>query len=163
MYHLTRSWFHAEALINAKNNGADVQVILDQSSLKSTEFNQSYNQLKADNVDVVPSSKGFDISHGKTFLINGTDSYITSINLTKASGTTRDYGVETDDPTIAQDLKNLFQADLQNAQTGGTETPAPISPFLVDTPIPETTNTAGLQANEAAVTSAEAGMTRPTD
>lgn len=157
MYHLTDPG-SISALEKAHENGRDVSVILDSKSLQTPSFDVGPKALQADGVNTVPSSDAFNISHAKTFLIDGKDSYITSINLTKTANVTRDFGISTDDPMIASDLNNLFQADLKNAQTNGGDTPALVSPFLVVSPIDTAPNAQTLQTNQSQINDAVASL-----
>ncbi len=157
MYHLTDQGT-VKSLIDAHNRGVDVKVILDQASLNTPSFALSYKQLQAAGVDVRPSSQAFSISHAKTMLVDGDSSYITSINLTKIPGVTRDFGVETEDPMIAQDLQKMFDADWQDAQTNGSDTPAPSSPFLVISPIQTDLPVQKLQDNQNQIDAATSSL-----
>ena len=123
MYHLTEPAV-TQALINAHARGAAVEVILDQSSLTTSEYSDSYNELRDAGVDVIKSSTGFSITHEKSMTIDGNEALITSMNMTKTYATTRDYGVSLSDPSVIAEWESVFAADLNNAVDGGTYTPA---------------------------------------
>ena len=169
-FHLTDP-LAVQALKDADSkNHADVEVILDRDQIEKDakrhpERLTVLKQLQDAGVNAMASSDGFTISHPKTFLIDGKSSYITTMNLTPYLKTFRDVGVSTDDPMIANDLEELFEADKYNAThvdektgTGKTETPAMLSPFLVVSPIDEAPDKAELLKDAKSISKAVSAL-----
>jgi phosphatidylserine/phosphatidylglycerophosphate/cardiolipin synthase-like enzyme len=158
MFHLSDP-SAAQSLIAAHDqNHADVQVILDKNNLaKDPNASRLADQMKADGITVVPSSDAFTITHPKTFVIDGKTSYITSMNLTRALPHFRDFGISTDDPMIANDLDRLFQADLKNSAGNTKDTPAPVSPFLLVSPIVDAPDASALSVDQQNIDAALSG------
>jgi cardiolipin synthase A/B len=118
MFHLTDP-----AIVNAllgKGSGIEIRLILDAVNLQDPETAKIAATLGAQsNIKIIPSSGppvGFNQTHTKAMVVDGTDALITSINLTKNAAVQRDYGIETDDPALIAEMTAVFTADIQNSQ-----------------------------------------------
>jgi len=133
------------ALINVKkrNRLADVRVILDGASLKSTASLRAVEtQLVQNGVVVRPSSSKFTITHEKAMVLDDEGAplkkaFVTSINLTTEAATTRDYGVITTDPGVVAEVTSVFETDWKNADPTnfGKLTPVLQVPNLMWSPV----------------------------
>ena len=143
MFHITDPGV-AQALIQAKDRlGADnVQVLLDGASIAANNGQNSeakiYQQLEAAGVNCIKSSPAFSITHEKSMVADaGTPqakALISSVNMTKLSTTTRDYGITTTDPGIINEFDSVFSTDIANAKNGTGNTPPLSNPNLVWSP-----------------------------
>jgi cardiolipin synthase A/B len=136
MFHLTDTKI-VHALIAAQAKGVDVQVIVDGASLSQAKFQKSLTTLKSATppVQIRGSSPAFKITHEKAMIVDGSQAFITAINLTGAYATTRDFGLIVNDPAIVQEMSSVFQADWKNAELGIGTTPALKQPNLVWSPV----------------------------
>lgn len=134
IYHLTVQAV-VDALANASSkNHVDVQIIVDQANWNQHTPQALKTELANAGVKVTPSSTGFRITHEKSFVVDESVAYIMSLNLTSPYTTTRDYAVVTNDKGVVQEFLSVFDADLQNAANGTSDTPALSSPYLVWSP-----------------------------
>ena len=134
MFHITDNDI-INALVSAHKRGVTVKVILDGISLNLPNFNFGYQQLKAGGVDVRTGSSAFTISHQKSMVINISEAFITAINLTKLTETTRDFGLIVHDPTVINEVINVFEQDWQNSTSQQGLTPALSAVHLVWSPV----------------------------
>ena len=110
MFHLTDQAI-VDAL-RAKSAQVEITLILDSGNLQDPATEQVKEQILADrpNIHVYPSSgppNGFTQTHTKALIADGTVALITSINLTNNANIQRDYGIETSDPDVIAEMKNL--------------------------------------------------------
>ncbi len=99
-------------LVDRKQAGLDVQVILDGSSTNKSFNTPAYNQLKTAGVGVVWSSSAFTYTHEKTIMIDGTSAWIMTMNATTSAPTgNREYlALDTDATDVAEAIA-VFKAD----------------------------------------------------
>jgi phosphatidylserine/phosphatidylglycerophosphate/cardiolipin synthase-like enzyme len=105
MFHLTDNDV-IDALGAAHKRGVTVKVILDGASLYLPNFKFGYDRLKSYGIDVRTGSTAFSISHQKSMVINQTEAFITAINLTKLTETTRDFGLIVHDANVINEVIN---------------------------------------------------------
>lgn len=110
MYLITVEDFD-DAIIAAKNRGADVRVILDFDHPGNTDARAA---LTAAGVQLRDAPDGFMHAHTKAMIIDGR-AIIMSSNLNYSSMTReRNYGVVDRDPEDVADLRAVFEADWRN-------------------------------------------------
>ncbi len=116
MYLLTGSNF-INAIKDAHAAGRDVKVVLNQNFPFGGNQNQSaYNNLKAAGVDVVWAPSAYTFTHSKTVIVDGTQAWIMTMNMTFSSPTdNREFLALDTDPADVADLEALFAADHKNA------------------------------------------------
>jgi phosphatidylserine/phosphatidylglycerophosphate/cardiolipin synthase-like enzyme len=104
-------------LIQAKDRGVSVRVILDQAYAKSQ--NQSaYATLAAHGVDVHWSSTQVDITHQKTLIVDSDEALVMTGNMTSEYySSTRDFILADTDAHDVAAIEAVFDADFSN--TGG--------------------------------------------
>lgn len=134
MFHITDNDV-INALISAHKRGVTVKVILDAISLNVPNFYLGSQQLKTGGVDVRASSSSFTISHQKSMVINNSQAFITAINLTKLTETTRDFGLIIHDPVVIAEVISVFEQDWQNAANNQGLTPAVSDIHLIWSPV----------------------------
>ena len=136
MYHLTDADVVA-ALVRAAGRGVSVRVILDGKSLGPGQAanRRAADELRAGAVEVQASSAAFSITHVKAMVVDGAVAFVTAINLTHDADRTLDLGIVTRDRAIVADVTALFEADWDNARTGGHTTPARHAASLVVAPV----------------------------
>jgi phosphatidylserine/phosphatidylglycerophosphate/cardiolipin synthase-like enzyme len=125
----------ASALAAAAQRGVDVEVIIDNGNWSGSTPQPIKSTLLDGGVNVIPSSTGFSISHGKSMIIDGETTMIGSINLIYTFDTTRDFAVVTHDRSIAAEFEAVFQQDTKNAADNGTVTPTLTNPYLLWSPV----------------------------
>ncbi len=123
------------ALTDAVKRGVKVQVIVDRLSLILPPFASTKRKLIAGGVEVTTCSKGFKITHQKSLVVDSNTALVTSMNLTKKVASTRDWIVETSDPTIIAEMNAVFATDLENAKTGAGITPKLTNTNLLWSPV----------------------------
>lgn len=131
-----------QALTEAAGRGVDVRVIYNFNSFQAGGHDpnaQFVTQLKAGGVKAQPASAAYQITHQKTFTIDGATAVIMTFNLNPNYFTgTRDFGLITTDPAEVKEIVKVFEADW-NAQ--------PVSPnvaSLVWSPVNSRTKMEGL-------------------
>lgn len=107
------------ALIDLKKAGKDVKVVLNKNFPANAGSNQStYDTLKAAGVSVVWAPAGYQYTHAKTVILDGTSVLIMTMNLTYTSASqNREYIVTDTDPQDIADAEMIFQGDYTNAAT----------------------------------------------
>jgi phosphatidylserine/phosphatidylglycerophosphate/cardiolipin synthase-like enzyme len=123
-----------DALIDAKNRGVDVQVILDSNAVSTEKPTGAFHRLSEAKVNVMKSSAAFSISHVKSFVVDNKTAYIMTLNLTSISSTVRDVGLITNDSGIVGFFNELFTQDVKNSQNGTMDSPQSIPDFVVLSP-----------------------------
>jgi cardiolipin synthase len=111
MYALEDTTFLGD-LVTACQRGVKVRVILDQNDEKSGNT-PAYNQLNAQsNCSAVWANKAFEATHEKSFIVDGTQVAIMSLNLqSQYYSTTRDFALIENDPTDIAAIEATFNAD----------------------------------------------------
>jgi cardiolipin synthase A/B len=118
--HMTMYLLSDNEVINAlgalKAAGKDVKVILNQEFPQSTASNAAtYTKLQQLGVSVAWGPGGFNFTHAKTILIDGTKLIVMTMNLTFSSPTTNREFIATDtDPDDIAEAEAIFQADFAN-------------------------------------------------
>lgn len=123
------------ALTDAVKRGVKVQVIVDRLSLILPPFASTKRKLIAGGAEVTACSKGFKITHQKSLVVDSHTALVTSMNLTKKVSTTRDWIVETSDPSVIAEMNAVFATDLENAKTGAGSSPKLTSSNLLWSPV----------------------------
>lgn len=134
MFHITDNDV-INALVSAHKRGVTVKVILDAISLNVPNFYLGSQQLKTGGVDVRASSSAFTISHQKSMVINNSEVFITAINLTKLTETTRDFGLIVHDSAVIAEVMSVFEQDWQNAANNQGLTPTVSDIHLIWSPV----------------------------
>lgn len=107
-----------DALIQAKKRNVDVSIIMDQSSLKNPSSQKVYDTFSNAGINVVKSSKGFSITHIKSFTVDKKVIFITTMNFIKMYFGMRDYGISTTNINFINEFESVFEQDLANANLG---------------------------------------------
>jgi phosphatidylserine/phosphatidylglycerophosphate/cardiolipin synthase-like enzyme len=134
MYHMIDQDV-TNALLAARGRGADVNVILDGSSLRNSPYIDFGNSLAAGGVAVFASSPAFTITHSKSMVVDGVEGIVSSMNLTLHPETRRDYGVMLQDPGVLAEMTKVFEADIQNSKNRTGFTPPLSDPHLLWSPV----------------------------
>jgi cardiolipin synthase len=118
------------ALIDLHEAGKDVKVVLNQSFPPNGGSNtSSYNTLKNNGVDVVWAPAGYQYTHAKTIIIDGTKLIVMTMNLTFTSAqSNREYIATDTDPTDVADAEKIFDADYKNVNVYLPSTRLVLSP-----------------------------------
>ncbi len=121
MYALEDLTFTSDLLAACKR-GVTVRVILDQNNEKSgntSAFNELNSQPNAQsNCSAVWANKAFQATHEKSFVIDGTQAAIMSLNLQpQYYTTTRDFAMIENDPPDVAAIESTFNADFAAGTT----------------------------------------------
>ena len=103
-----------QALVDARQAGLEVQVILEPHPFRADGANQdAFQRLTAAGVDVTWASARFALTHAKAIVADGKRALVMSLNLTHAGLTTnREYAIADSDPIDVGDAVAIFhQAD----------------------------------------------------
>ena len=111
MYALEDTTFSAD-LVAGCQRGVKVRVILDQNDEKSGNTS-AYNQLNATtNCSAVWANKAFQVTHQKSFILDGTQVAIMSLNLqSQYYSTTRDFALIENYPVDIAAIQATFNPD----------------------------------------------------
>ena len=117
MYALEDPTFTSDLLAACKRN-VTVRVILDQNNEKSGNTS-AFTQLNAQpNCTAVWANKAFEATHEKSFVIDGTQAAIMSLNLQpQYYTTTRDFAIIENDPPDVAAIEATFNADFAAGTT----------------------------------------------
>ncbi len=123
------------ALVNRKKAGLDVRVVLDQTFPSGTvETNPTtYSTLTAAGVGVVwrngpPGAAPGAYTHEKTFILDGKEAWIMTLNLDHSAPLyNREYVVVDDDPAEVAEADQIFLADYTGA-ANASGSPLVVSP-----------------------------------
>lgn len=124
--HMTMYLLSDNATINAlgalKAAGKDVKVILNQNFPFSGDGNTAaYNTLQSKGVDVRWAPAGYNYTHAKTVIIDGTKLLVMTMNLTYSSASTnREYIATVTDADDVAEAEAIFQADFANKSSLAT-------------------------------------------
>ena len=118
MYALEDTTFSAD-LVAACKRGVTVRVILDQNDEKSGNT-PAYTQLNAQaNCSAVWANKAFEATHEKSFILDGTQVAIMSLNLqSQYYSTTRDFALIENDAADIAAIQATFNADYAAGTPG---------------------------------------------
>lgn len=113
MYLLTKTDF-IYALGDQAKAGLDVKVVLNKTFPSNGGSNSSsFAALEQRGVSVVYAPSAFDYTHAKCVLIDGTEAWIMTMNLTNSSAkSNREFLVVDRDQEDVADAERLFQADF---------------------------------------------------
>ena len=101
-------------LIQAKDRGVAVRVILDQAYAKS-QNGSAYATLAAHGVDVHWSSTQVDITHQKTLIVDSDEALVMTGNMTSQYyASTRDFILADSDARDVATIEAVFDADFSN-------------------------------------------------
>jgi phosphatidylserine/phosphatidylglycerophosphate/cardiolipin synthase-like enzyme len=101
-------------LIQAKDRGVSVRVILDQAYAKS-QNESAYATLAAHGVDVHWSSTQVDITHQKTLIVDSDEALVMTGNMTSQYyASTRDFILADSDARDVAAIEAVFDADFSN-------------------------------------------------
>jgi phosphatidylserine/phosphatidylglycerophosphate/cardiolipin synthase-like enzyme len=101
-------------LIQAKDRGVSVRVILDQAYAKS-QNGSAYATLAAHGVDVHWSSAQVDITHQKTLIVDSDEALVMTGNMTSQYyAATRDFILADTDARDVVAIEAVFDADFSN-------------------------------------------------
>ncbi|MGD0447176.1 MAG: phospholipase D-like domain-containing protein [Candidatus Dormibacteria bacterium] len=101
-------------LIQAKDRGVAVRVILDQAYAKS-QNESAYATLSAQGVDVHWSSTQVDITHQKTLIVDADEAIVMTGNMTaQYYASTRDFMLADGDAHDVAAIEAVFDADFSN-------------------------------------------------
>ena len=129
MYLLT-SYETVDALVDLKNAGKDVKVILNQTFPPNGGSNaDSYAELKAKGVPVVWAPSAYQFTHSKSIVIDGEKLIVMTMNMTYTSAQTNREYIATDlDPDDVRDAETIFDADYRNVNAHLATTKLLLSP-----------------------------------
>ena len=124
MYELVDTTFSAD-LVAACNRGVQVRVILDQNNEKSSNT-PAYNQLNGTpNCHAVFANPQFQVTHQKSFIVDGSQVAILSLNLTsRYYNDTRDYGLVENDANDIAAVQTTFNTDYGSTTDLNYQPPA---------------------------------------
>jgi phosphatidylserine/phosphatidylglycerophosphate/cardiolipin synthase-like enzyme len=102
-----------QAVIDAKNRGVDVRVMLNPARRDGKEENAPCRQsLTAAGIKVIDSNPAFDMTHEKSMVIDDATAFVQSLNWeTENLTTTRDYAVATQHKHEVDEIAQCFDAD----------------------------------------------------
>ena len=124
------------SLKGAVARSVKVRMIVDGASVqKDQKLKLKFDDLKNAGVEIYASSPLFAITHEKAMVIDKSLAFITTENLTRTSLTTRDFGIETHDPSIIAEFSNVFNADINNSKNGTNITPPLSNNSLLWSPV----------------------------
>lgn len=112
MYGMTDERF-ISALINAKNQGKLVQILLEPNPYKAGDENSiAIKQLQAAHVDLHWPDKQFKLTHQKTFLFDQKTALVMTFNLTHSTfNRERNFALLIDNPDEVQEIQQVFTDD----------------------------------------------------
>jgi phosphatidylserine/phosphatidylglycerophosphate/cardiolipin synthase-like enzyme len=134
MFHLSDPETVAH-LIQAHQRGVSIRLILDGKMLSSNSSQAIRDSLLQNGIEVRSSSTAFSITHEKAAVFDGHEAIVSSINLTKNVGFTRDFGILTEDADVVAEMESVFEADWKNAEGNGSVTPELSNGKLIWSPV----------------------------
>lgn len=134
IYHLSDEIL-IQKLIEAKQRGVEVTIIMDNQNASNKSGTLIYDKLVSSGINAVKSSKGFSITHVKSFSVDNKIIFLSTMNFIKSFSLMRDFGLTTSEQSLIQEFENVFQTDLKNSQNGGKDTPNLSAPNLVWSPV----------------------------
>ncbi len=121
------------ALEQAAQRGVDVRVILDSKPYGGPTMHninqKAMTALQSAGAQVHWSNPAFTYTHEKAFVIDGTESIITTTNMSKSAfSANREYGLVDTNPAEAQAIAAIFQADWNLQQPSFDDPSLVVSP-----------------------------------
>jgi len=118
MYGFTDPAF-LDALIQAKNSGKNVNILLEPLPYKNANENiYSLNRLKKANINLLSPNPDFQLTHQKTFIFDNKKALIMTLNLTRSSfQNQRNFGIWIEDSAMISEIKNVLQNDGNHQNT----------------------------------------------
>lgn len=112
MYGLTDESF-ITALIQAKNSGKKINILLEPEPYKSENENaRAIRTLRSENISLYWPDKKFKLVHQKTFLFDNQTAIVMTFNLTHSSfSRERNFALILTDPSEVSEIKRVFDAD----------------------------------------------------
>lgn len=126
------------ALIAAQKRGVIVRVLIEQKTAKRNTGANVVKRLQAGGVSVYLSSPLFSITHMKAFLVDKKIAFVSTMNFIRNHHLMRDYAITTTEPSVIEEMIQVFEADLINSQSQTGTTPQLSEPRLVWSPINST-------------------------
>lgn len=119
-----------DALLNAKNRGINVRVMLEESPYNSYGTNKNMkDKLSHYGIDTKWSNRVYQYTHSKFLVIDKRTGYIMTLNLSKSSFTkNREFGVITSDPATVSELLKIFESDWARKPYNPIDSPLVVSP-----------------------------------
>jgi len=122
------------ALAAAQERGVSVRIIYNNASFAEENMSNPNNYAIANltplGVQMMPGSPAFVLTHQKTLTADRSIAIIMTLNLDPTFfGTTRDFGIITNDPAEVQEIGNVFEADWKYQNV------TPDQPALVWSPV----------------------------
>jgi cardiolipin synthase len=124
-----------KSLVDAKKRGVDVTLIVDAVQYRGKNNLKVLELMTSAGINVVRASKGFSITHEKTFLIDDSLLFISTMNMVTTFAMTRDFGIFMTNKELIAEWLSVFNADLKNATDQTKNTPALNEPNLIWSPI----------------------------
>lgn len=102
-----------DAVIAANKRGVKARVMLNPERKSGQSDNDEAKKKMSDaGVDVKDTHSGFEVTHEKSMVVDGTTAFVMSHNWApKNFGETRDYGVITSDPGEVAEIVECFEED----------------------------------------------------
>ncbi|MCW5590000.1 MAG: hypothetical protein KIT27_10130 [Legionellales bacterium] len=119
------------ALVNAKKRGVRVHVMLEPSPYLSQHANDEAKKLlQRAGISIELPNPQFAFTHQKALVIDDIDSFIMTFNFTFTSFKhERNFAIATNDPAIAREISDFYQADLNRQSPFSTQTTLAWSPL----------------------------------
>jgi phosphatidylserine/phosphatidylglycerophosphate/cardiolipin synthase-like enzyme len=113
MYGFTDEKIAKTLIQKQQHGGVAVQLLIEHAPYKATDENSRIiQQLKNAGIDIRYTSEKFSLTHQKTMLIDKQYAFILTGNFTySAFYRQRNFMVTTDDPTVVENMRQLFDAD----------------------------------------------------
>jgi phosphatidylserine/phosphatidylglycerophosphate/cardiolipin synthase-like enzyme len=119
-----------DALLNAKNRGVNVRVMLEENPYNSYGANKDMkDKLSHYGIDTKWSNRVYKYTHSKFLVIDKRTGYIMTLNLSKSAFTkNREFGAITSDPATVSELIKIFESDWARKPYNPLDSPLVVSP-----------------------------------
>ncbi len=108
------------ALIQQKQAGLEVKVVLNQNLPSGTSNQTAYDMLNSAGVQVVWAPSQFTYTHEKCVILDGKEAWIMTMNASYSSPMkNREYLAVDDNPTDVAEAEAVFEADFANTAASG--------------------------------------------
>lgn len=136
MYHLSNKKV-IQKLKDLAKKGIHIQIILDSDGLTYNCHSQGIaNDLTQNGIEVFWSTPEFSLMHVKSFLVDDSILWLSTMNLTQAIYfSMRDFSITTKDALLVSDFQQVFAADVKNSINKSKESPTLQDPNIVLSPI----------------------------